>query len=96
MEEEERERRIREDVERKSQAHEAKVHPDSAQPSKQKDITEFPSEVQEEFMSYVSRLMSHKAEDKERERRLKTIEMEDEIRSEVFQYQWFSLAHTLI
>lgn len=91
MEEEERDRRIREDAERRSQAHEAKVHPGSAEPSKQKDITEFPSEVQEEFMSYVSRLMSHKAEDKERERRLKTMGMEDEIRSEANRFLTWAL-----
>jgi len=91
MEEEERDRRIKEEAQRRAAQHEAKVHPESAQPWKSKEMTEFPAEVQEEFMSYVSRLMSHKAEDKERDRRIATIAMEDEIRSEANRFLTWAL-----
>lgn len=79
LEEEERKRRMDLDVAMQKEAHEKKVTGEAFKP---KEITEFPAEIQEEFMSAVSRIASRKAEEKERNRRIVAEEVSDEIRSE--------------
>lgn len=81
LEERERERRIALEKALKKEAHEKKVHGDTT-PLNPGEITEFPSEVQEEFMSAVSRITSRKAEEKEKARRIAVEEITEEIQSE--------------
>jgi len=92
LEEEERRRRMQLEKEMKSQAHEKMVHPTTSEGEKKKiEITEFPTPVQEEFMSAVSRIASRKAEEKERTRRLVLDAVTEDIRSQANLFLTWSL-----
>jgi len=80
LEEKERKRRMELEEKMKIEACEKRALGESYECKA--EITEFPSEIQEEFMSAVSRISSRKAEDKERNRRLVVEQVTEDIRSQ--------------